>query len=129
MSRLFPDQDGVGASARQRGADLTPDRRSPAADIPRKEAKPAAPEPQRKRRMSFIDKHALETLPKTIADLEAEGRALTQKLDDPSFFASDRAGFERVSAALGDVHKKLAEAEDRWLELEMLRQEIGGRER
>lgn len=108
----------------QRGASAPSEPRKPTADKPPKDAGPAAPEPQRKRRMTFNDKHALETLPKTIASLEAEQRALAARLDEPSFFAADRAGFEQVSAALGDVQKKLAAAEDRWLELEMLRQEI-----
>ncbi len=110
----------------QRGTDLI--REAPKAQAP-KEAKPAReakPAPERKRKLSFNEKHALETLPKTIADLEAEGRKLQQQLDDPDFFARDRAGFEKVSSDLGAVQTKLAEAEERWLELEILREELGG---
>ena len=65
-------------------------------------------------------------MPKTIAGLHAEIRALQKRLDDPDFFARDRAGFEQVTTALGDVQSKLAEAEDQWLELEILREELGG---
>jgi ATP-binding cassette subfamily F protein uup len=65
-------------------------------------------------------------LPKTIADLESEGRTLQKKLDDPEFFARDRTDFEKTTAALGAVQTKLAEAEERWLELEILREELGG---
>ena len=43
-------------------------------------AEPAAT----KRRMSFKDKHALDTLPKTIAALRAEADALQARLDDPN---------------------------------------------
>jgi ABC transport system ATP-binding/permease protein len=108
----------------QRGADLT--REAPKAAVKSvKEPTVAAP-PEKKRRLSFNEKHALETLPKTIADLEAEGRALQTKLDDPGFFSRDRAGFEKASAALGAVQARLAEAEERWLELEILREELGG---
>ena len=108
----------------QRGADLT--REAPKAVVKAaREAKPAAPA-EKKRKLSFNEKHALETLPKTIADLEAEGRALQTRLDDPAFFSRDRAGFEKASAALGAVQTKLAEAEERWLELEILREELGG---
>ena len=46
--------------------------------------------------MTFKDKHALETLPKTIAALQEELRKLQNKLDDPQFYARDRSGFEKV---------------------------------
>ena len=105
----------------QRGADLM--RETPKAA---KEPKAVAASAEKKRKLSFNEKHALETLPKTIADLEAQGRALQGKLDDPDFFARDRSGFEKTTAALGAVQEKLAEAEERWLELEILREELGG---
>jgi ATP-binding cassette subfamily F protein uup len=109
----------------QRGADLTRKAPKVAAKATRA-AKTAAAPAEKKRKLSFNEKHALETLPKTIADLEAEGRALQARLDDPDFFARDRASFEKASAALGAVQTKLAEAEERWLELEILREELGG---
>jgi ATP-binding cassette subfamily F protein uup len=109
----------------QRGEDLVREAPKTAAKDPKpvKETRPAS---ERKRKLSFNEKHALETLPKTIADLEAYGRKLQQQLDDPNFFARDRAGFEKVSSDLGAVQTKLTEAEERWLELEILREELGG---
>ena len=74
----------------------------------------------------FKDKHALETLPKTIAALQAEMNALQAKLDDPHFYARDRAGFEKTTASLGELQVKIAAAEEQWLELEILREEIAG---
>jgi ATP-binding cassette subfamily F protein uup len=113
----------------QRGADLTREQRKPAAPKATRETKPASPPATaRKRRLGFNEKHMLETLPKTIASLQGEGRALQQQLDDPTFYARDRAAFERTSAALGDIQTKLAEAEDRWLELEILREELSSGE-
>jgi ATP-binding cassette subfamily F protein uup len=109
----------------QRGADLSREAPKPVAKAV-KEPKAAAAPPEKKRKLSFNEKHALATLPKTIADLESEGRVLQQKLDDPDFFARDRVGFEKTTAALGAVQTKLAEAEERWLELEILREELGG---
>ena len=76
--------------------------------------------------MSFKDKHALETLPKTIAARQAEANALQAKLADPQFYARDRAGFEKVTAALGELQRKIAAAEEQWLELEVLREELAG---
>ena len=110
----------------QRGADLT---RESGKQEPQKAAKAAAavlpPQPA-KRRMSFKDKHALETLPKTIVALQAEASALQAKLDDTQFYARDRASFEKVTAAFGELQHKIAAAEEQWLQLEILREEIAG---
>ena len=72
----------------------------------------------------FKDKHALETLPKTIAKLQTEIDALQAKLADPQFYARDRAAFEKATAALGELQLKIAVAEEQWLELEILREEL-----
>jgi ATP-binding cassette subfamily F protein uup len=111
----------------QRGADLTRERRLPAAEKDaRPPAPPAAEAPAAKRRMTFKDKHALETLPKSIAAWQREAEALQAKLGDPEFYARDRAGFEQVSNALGELQRKIAAAEEQWLELEIRREELAG---
>ncbi len=111
----------------QRGADLT--RQKPSQE-PQKAAKePAATvaePPLARRRLVFKDKHALETLPKTIAALQAEMNALQAKLGDPHFYARDRAAFEKTTASLGELQVKLTAAEEQWLELEILREELAG---
>ena len=109
----------------QRGVDLTRERCQPAPEKPAKSAGAAAP-PAAKRRMTFKDKHALETLPKTMAGLIAKADALQAKLADPQFYTRDRAGFEKVTSDLGETQRKLAAAEEHWLELEILREELAG---
>ena len=74
--------------------------------------------------MSFKDKHALESLPKTIANLQTEANALQIKLEDPHFYVRDRAGFERATVALGELQRRIAAAEEQWLTLEILREEL-----
>ena len=74
----------------------------------------------------FKDKHALETLPKTIAALQVEINELQAKLDNPQFYSRDRAAFEKVTVLLGDLQLKIAAAEEQWLELEILREELTG---
>jgi ABC transport system ATP-binding/permease protein len=110
----------------QRGADLT--RESAKSHRPQKASgkTPAGVtgSPPTKRRLMFKDKHALETLPKTIAKLQAEIDALQAKLADPQFYARDRAAFETATAALGELQVKIAAAEEQWLELEILREEL-----
>jgi ABC transport system ATP-binding/permease protein len=109
----------------QRGADRTPDRRKP--ETSKAASARAAAEPQPvKRRMRFKDTHALETLPKTIAALQTQASELQAKLGDPQFYARDRADFEKVTAALGDIQRKISAAEEQWLELETLREELAG---
>jgi ABC transport system ATP-binding/permease protein len=80
--------------------------------------------PPAKRRLLFKDKHALETLPKTIAKLQSEIDTLQLKLADPQFYARDRAAFEKATAALGELQLKIAAAEEQWLELEILREKL-----
>ena len=109
----------------QRGADLTRENSKPQArKAPREAASVAAGAQPVKRRLTFSDKHALETLPKTIAKLQTEIDALQAKLGDPQFYARDRAAFEKVTAALGELQLKIATAEEQWLELEILREEL-----
>jgi ATP-binding cassette subfamily F protein uup len=80
--------------------------------------------PAPKRKLTFKDQHALKTLPADIARLEAEVAALGTKLHDPAFYAKDPAGFAAASERLGAAQAELATAEERWLELEMLREAL-----
>jgi ATP-binding cassette subfamily F protein uup len=92
-------------------------------------SKPKA-EPRRRddaaKRMTFKDRHALETLPTRIAALEADIARLTRLLDDPDLYARNPARFAETSAALETTRRTLTEAEEHWLELEMRREELEG---
>ena len=87
-------------------------------------AKAASSSGAARRRLNFNEKHALETLPKTIAKLQAEIAKQQRHLDDPNLFKKDRKKFDTASTALSTAQKELQEAEDKWLELELLREEI-----
>jgi ATP-binding cassette subfamily F protein uup len=109
----------------QRGADLMRESSKPQArKVSREAASVTTGARPAKRRLTFSDKHALETLPKTIAKLQTEIDELQVKLGDPQFYARDRAAFEKVTAALGELQLKIAAAEEQWLELEILREEL-----
>ena len=93
-------------------------------------SKPARPAPDPKvgkRRLSFHEKHALETLPQQIASLQLRIRQLQQRLDDPNLYARDREDFAESSNSLAAAQSELASAEETWLELEILRERIEGR--
>jgi ABC transport system ATP-binding/permease protein len=112
----------------QRGEDLRKGAAKPAAKPAAAEkpklARPAA-EPI-KRKLSFNEKHALETLPGRIATLEVEIGRLQKLMADTTLYARDRAAFDKTSTALTAAQTELAAAEERWLELELLRGEIEG---
>ncbi|HVL73955.1 MAG TPA: ATP-binding cassette domain-containing protein, partial [Beijerinckiaceae bacterium] len=107
----------------QRGRGVDP-RAVERAERPR-EAKPAErPAAAPKRRLGFNEQHDLKTLPGRIAELEARIGKLAELLADPELYARDPARFDKASRALAEAQGELAAAEDRWLALEMLREEI-----
>ena len=108
----------------QRGADLKRDAVKAAAVETAKATKGNAASGTAKRRLNFNEKHALDTLPKTIAKLQAEIAKQQRHLDDPNLYKKDRKKFDTVSAALSTAQKELEAAEEKWLELEVLREEI-----
>ena len=77
-----------------------------------------------KKRLGFKQKHALETLPAKMEKLRGQIVAANAALADAGLYARDRAAFDRHTAALAKAEADLAAAEDEWLELEMLREEI-----
>ena len=92
---------------------------------------PAAAEPSRpaapgKRRLSFHEKHALETLPKEIEALQVRVRALQKSFDDPGLYARDQKAFTEKSGQLAAAQAELAAAEEKWLILEIRREDIEG---
>jgi len=87
----------------------------------------SATAPQR-RKLSFKEKHALDTLPGTIGDLEVEIANLSKRLADPKLFAADPKAFAAATERLGAAQLELTAAEEQWLELELLKEELGSRD-
>jgi ATP-binding cassette subfamily F protein uup len=108
----------------QRGADLQQRAAKSPDAAEAKTVKATVSSSSAKRRLSFNEKHALETLPKTMAKLQAEIAKQQKLLDDPELYAKDRKKFDAASAAIAKAHTELDAAEEKWLELEMLREEI-----
>jgi len=94
-------------------------------------AKPSTPKERRprgaaKRKLSFAEKHALETLPGKMAVLEADIVRLRGVLSDTALYARDPKRFSAFTEEFAAKEAELAAAEERWLELEILRDEIDG---
>ena len=111
----------------QRGAGVSAlDKRGKAAGKTSSSAAPPGPagKPER-RRMANKDRYALKLLPAEIEALSSEIAQLEQDMADPKLF-SDSVRFAQVSKRLGAAIQERADKEDRWLELEALREEIEG---
>ncbi|MBJ6125787.1 ABC-F family ATP-binding cassette domain-containing protein [Microvirga splendida] len=86
----------------------------------------AAPQVQNKRKLSFNEQHDLKTLPKRMGEIEAKIAKVQEILADPELYARDPARFQKAMDALTQLQSELHAAEERWLELEMLREELEG---
>jgi len=77
-----------------------------------------------RRKLNFNQKHALKTLPGTMDKLQARIAELQAKLDDPDLYRRDPQAFSDYTDALVKAQGDLEAAEEQWLELEMLREDI-----
>ena len=98
--------------------DPSTDDRQPARPAPPTAATPAArgAKPQTPR-LSFTERHRLDSLPALIERLEAEIGKLTDFLSDPALFAKAPDKFRRASEGLAERQQSLAAAEEEWLTL------------
>jgi ATP-binding cassette subfamily F protein uup len=99
-----------------------------ASAVPRRrpeERREEAPAATAKRKLSFAQMHALKTLPGRIEALAAEIARQQSLLADAGLYARDRAAFDRASAALAKAEAEHAAAEEEWLALALLAEEIG----
>jgi len=111
----------------QRGYGVTkPQLERPTAKAGRNAPMPSIAAPTTRAKLSFKQKHALETLPKEIARLSAEIERLSAQLADPAFYARDPKAFAAASDKLDAAETAKTKAENEWLELELLREEIEG---
>jgi ATP-binding cassette subfamily F protein uup len=109
----------------QRGAGVEPVGASRPAPRSRPAGDPTESSRQQVRpKLSFKDKHALDTLPDRMAALERDIAKLKAVLDDPDLYARDPARFTKATEMLAHAESELAAAEEEWLRLELLREEV-----
>jgi ATP-binding cassette subfamily F protein uup len=107
----------------QRGEALAPKTAPKPARAAAKTA-PSAAGPAPRRKLTFADQHALKTLPGEMDRLAATISSLNEKLSAADLYARDPDGFGRTTRALADAQAALAAAEEEWLRIEMLREEL-----
>jgi ATP-binding cassette subfamily F protein uup len=108
----------------QRGYGLSGARVAEAPKPDKAPAREATDRPAAKRKLSFNQKRTLERLPGRIASLRDEIAALEGKLGDVDLHGRDPAGFDRATHAYAEKRAELERAEDEWLALEILREEL-----
>lgn len=110
----------------QRGAEVKARTRS-ATPAPRDKSRDMVEQrPAEQKKLSFKDKHALETLPGRMDALRADIEKMKADLADPALYSRDPKRFTTLTERLGKATTELGEMEDRWLELEILRESLGG---
>jgi len=76
------------------------------------------------KKLSFKEEHELGALPHRINALEHAKAELEKVLADPELFARDAAAYETAAGKLAEVQAAIGAAEDRWLDLEALRESL-----
>jgi ATP-binding cassette subfamily F protein uup len=114
---------------RERAGSATSPAKTSVPNRPRPATEVGAQQAVRPRRMSFNDRRALETLPARIAALETRVAGLNAILADPDLYSRDPGRFGATAQALAVAVDELAVAEEQWLSLEVLREEIDDVER
>jgi ABC transport system ATP-binding/permease protein len=79
---------------------------------------------QAKRKLSFKEKYVLDNLPTKIDMLKIELAKLEHVLAGPTLFIRDPKTFEKSSKRHAAARGELVKAEEQWLELEMMREEL-----
>lgn len=87
-------------------------------------AAPAGSAPKAKRKLSYQQQRELDQLPGQMDKLTAQAARLEATLADAGLYARDPNAFAKATADLQKAHADLVTAEDRWLELEALREEL-----
>ncbi|MBB6249852.1 ATP-binding cassette domain-containing protein [Nitrospirillum iridis] len=88
-----------------------------AAEVPQGGNKP-------KRKLGYKEQRELDQLPALMDKLGDQAKKLEAKLADATLYTRDPAAFQKASADLDKAHQDLAVAEERWLELEALKEEL-----
>ncbi|WP_419798046.1 MAG: ATP-binding cassette domain-containing protein [Terasakiella sp.] len=86
--------------------------------------KPKEQPKKSKAKLSYKDQRELDMLPQKMEKLTAEKEKLESAMADPDLFAKSPDKFQKTSDELSAVQGELDACEERWLELEMLQEEL-----
>lgn len=75
-------------------------------------------------KLSYNQQRLLEVLPKQVEEMEKQIADIEQKLSNADLYASNRAEFEKLSADLLKLKGDIENAENQWLEIQALKEEL-----
>ena len=78
----------------------------------------------KKRKLSFKDTYDLENLPVQIEKLERELKEYEIILNKKDLYQNDRKTFDKVANQITNIKNNISKAEDKWLSLQILKDEI-----
>lgn len=73
-------------------------------------------------KLSYKLQYELDHLPEKIKTLETEITTLNTTLADPNLYTTNQPAFDQASKRLGAAKQELEQAEERWLELETMKE-------
>jgi len=106
----------------QRGAKITPEVKKSAAP-PKSVSSPANPV-KAAQKLSFKQQHRLKILPQEIEKLATKLALIEKALAEPQLYQQDSARFHKLSSQFADCQARLADYEEEWLTLELLREQF-----
>lgn len=86
----------------------------------KKQTNPSKPQ---SKKLSYKHQYALDNLPREMDEISGQIKSLEQKLAAPNFYSRDAKGFNDATEQLEKLIVSLADKEEQWLELELLREE------
>ena len=121
QGRITPHAGGYSDYLSRRTALAKADSKQRKAKKKPAQEKPSSPQ---KERLSYKQTYLLKTLPEEMSRLEAAIATAAEKLGDMTFFAKDPDAYQALSAQMDADNTAFCEAEEMWLELEILRETI-----
>ena len=121
QGRITPHAGGYSDYLSRRTALAKADSKQRKAKKKLAQEKPSGPQ---KERLSYKQTYLLKTLPEEMSRLEAAIATAAEKLGDMTFFAKDPDAYQALSAQMDADNTAFCEAEEMWLELEILRETI-----
>jgi ATP-binding cassette subfamily F protein uup len=97
---------------------------APAKPAAKSEPKPSAPKtepaavPAKSKKLSYKEQRELETLPQLIEQLEAEQKAISERLADPDLYKNQPNEVQRLNARFAEIDVQLMESLEKWEAIE-----------
>lgn len=80
--------------------------------------------PKKTTKLSYNQQRLLEVLPQKVSELEKNIQQIEEKLGCGDLYNADREAFDRLTEELSTKKQELENAENQWLEIQMIKEEL-----